>query len=242
MDDGAQMARVDWIYNEHRQVGVNFEDSEQVAQYDSKQGSDRGAERQLVERLRITPGQVVVDLGCGSGSFSREAARAGARVCAIDVSQTMLEFLRGAASREGLSDLQVEHAGFLTFEATPNSLDLVVSRFALHHLPDFWKQVALLRLHDAIRPGGRLYLRDVVFSFEANTYEASVEDWIRRMPVVSGFSRQEFETHVREEYSTFAWVLEGFLERAGFDILEREYPTREYAEYLCSPRKGERSG
>ncbi len=220
-----------------RQVGVDFEDAEQVAQYDAKQGSDQQAERKLVERLGITPGQVVVDLGCGTGSFAREAARAGACVRGVDVSPVMLEFLRAAASREELSDLRTEHAGFLTFEAAPDSLDVVVSRFALHHLPDFWKQVALLRLHDAIRCGGRLYLEDVVFSFEANSYEASVDDWVSRMPEISGFSRQEFETHVREEYSTFAWVLEGFLERAGFDILKKTYPMREYAEYLCSPRK-----
>ena len=223
-----------------RQVGVDFEDSDQVAQYDSKQGSDREAERGLVERLRIEPRQVVVDLGCGTGSFALEAARAGAQVRAIDVSQAMLEALADAAAREGLSDLEVEHAGFLTFEPAPDSLDVVVSRFALHHLPDFWKQVALLRLHDAIRSEGRLYLRDVVFSFDANCYEASVEDWIRRMPEISGFSRQEFETHMREEYSTFTWILEGLLERAGFDILEREYPAREYAEYLCRPRKATR--
>ena len=231
------MVPVDWVYDEMRQIGVDFENPEQVAQYDSKQGSDRDAERQLVERLSIVAGQVVVDLGCGTGSFAREAARAGARVRAIDVSRTMRETLRDAAAREGLSDLQVEHAGFLSFEASPNSLDVVVSRFALHHLPDFWKQVALLRLHDAIRPGGCLYLRDVVFSFESNGCEASVETWIRRMPELSGFSRQEFETHVREEYSTFAWILEGLLERAGFEICGREYPMPEYAEYLCTPMK-----
>lgn len=233
------MERVEWLYNESRHVGVDYNDAEEVAQYDSKMGSDRDAERQLVERLRITPGQIVVDLGCGTGAFAREAARAGAHVRAIDVSQTMLDFLCRAASREGLSDLLTERAGFLTFEAAPDSLDVVVSRFALHHLPDFWKQVALLRLHDAIRSEGRLYLRDVVFSFEASGYHASVENWIRRMPEISGFSRQEFETHVREEYSTFAWVLEGFLQRAGFEIIEREYPTHEYAEYLCRPRKSD---
>lgn len=231
------MAHEDWKYDELRQVGVDFEDAEQVAEYDARQGSDQDVERQLVERLSIEPGQVVVDLGCGTASFAREAARAGARVRAIDVSRTMVDFLRGAASREGLSDLRVEHAGFLTFQAIPDSVDVVVSRFALHHLPDFWKQVALLRIHDAIRPGGRFYLRDVIFSFEARRYEASVEDWVDRMPKVSGFSRHEFETHMREEYSTFAWVLEGFLERAGFEILEREYPAPEYSEYLCSPRK-----
>jgi SAM-dependent methyltransferase len=232
-----QMGCLNWLYDEMRQVGVDYNDAAQVAQYESKLGSDREAERKLVERLRIVPGQVVVDLGCGPGSFALEAARAGARVRAIDVSQAMLDFLRGAASREGLSGFQTEHAGFLTFEAAPNSLDVVVSRFALHHLPDFWKQVALLRLRDAIRSEGCLYLYDVVYSFEPGGYEASIEDWIRRMPEISGFPREEFETHVREEYSTFAWVLEGFLERAGFDIIEREYPTQEIAEYLCRPKR-----
>lgn len=227
------MKRLDWIYDESRQVGVDFENANEVAQYDTKQGSNRDDEHKLVERLCIMPGQVVVDLGCGTGSFALEAARAGARVRTIDVSTTMLEFLNGAASREGLSDLQVECAGFLTFETALNSFDTVVSRYALHHLPDFWKQAALLCLHDAIRPKGHLYLRDVVFSFEATECEASIENWIRRMPQISGLSRQEFEMHVREEYSTFAWVLEG----AGFEIIEREYPAHEYAEYLCSPRR-----
>jgi SAM-dependent methyltransferase len=226
-----------WYYDEMRQVGVDFEDVEAVAEYDAKQGSDRAAERRLVERLRIAPGEVVVDLGCGTGSFAREAARAGAAVRAVDVSRAMLDFVGAAAVREGLPGLRVEHAGFLTFDAAPGSLDVVVSRFALHHLPDFWKQVALLRLHAALRPAGRLYLRDVVFSFEPGTYEASVDAWVERMPRLSGFSAREFETHVREEHSTFAWVLEGFLERAGFEIVEQAYPAPEYAGYLCRPRK-----
>ncbi len=51
----------------------------------------------------------------------------------------------------------------------------------------------------------------------------------------SGFSREDCEAHVREEYSTYTWVLEGFLERAGFQIVEKSYPGPEYAEYICVP-------
>lgn len=232
-----EIERPGWWYDELRQTGVDFEDALQVAAYDAKQGSDPEAERRLVERLGIAPGRVVVDLGCGTGSFATAAARAGARVYAVDVSRAMCDHVRRVASHDGLSDLWVERAGFLTFEAPPGSVDVVVTRFALHHLPDFWKQVALLRLRAALRPSGLLHLRDVVFSFDAEDYEASVEAWIGRMPAVSGFSRQEFEMHVREEYSTFTWVLEGFLERAGFEILERERPAPEYAAYLCAPRE-----
>lgn len=226
-----------WHYDEMRQVGVDFENPGLVAEYDSKQGSDRTSERELIKGLGITPGDLVVDLGCGTGSFSREAARAGAHVRAVDVSESMLAFVRSASTREDLSGIECEHAGFLTFVAEPRSIDCIVSRFALHHLPDFWKQAALIRIARALRPEGRFYLRDVVFSFDPPSYEAAINAWVRRMPEVSGFSQSEFETHVREEYSTFAWVLEGFLERAGLEIVEREYPAPEYAEYLCSPGK-----
>jgi hypothetical protein len=85
----------------------------------------------------------------------------------------------------------------------------------------------------ALRPGGLLYLRDVVFSFDPGSYEAAIDHWVRRMPRISGFSQQDFETHVREEYSTFAWVLEGLIARAGLEIVEKSYPSAEYAEYLC---------
>lgn len=97
------------------------------------------------------------------------------------------------------------------------------SRYGLHHLPDFWKQSARLRLSKAIHPSGRLYLQDVAFSFDAEVYDFASEAWVHRMPGESGFSRSEFETHLREEFSTYSWVLEGFLEQVGFEILEKTY-------------------
>jgi hypothetical protein len=45
--------------------------------------------------------------------------------------------------------------------------DLVTTKYALHHLPDFRKAAALVRINRMLRPVGRLFLRDVVFSFEA---------------------------------------------------------------------------
>ena len=93
---------MNWHYDEMRQVGIDFENPSQVTEYDSKQGFDGAAERKLIKRLGITAGELVVDLGCGTGSFAREAARAGARVRAVDVSESMLAFVRSASTREGL--------------------------------------------------------------------------------------------------------------------------------------------
>ena len=222
-----------WRYDELRQVGVDFTDAAQVAAYDAKQGGSPAAEQALLDRLGVPPGAVVVDLGCGTGSFARAAARHGAVVHAVDVSPAMLDYARARAAAEGLGALHWHRAGFLTFDPGAGAVDLVVSRFALHHLPDFWKQVALLRVASMLRPGGRLYLRDVAFSFAPADYERAVGAWLDRMPRVSGYSRQEFETHVRDEYSTFTWVLDGMLAHAGLEILESARPQPEYAEWIC---------
>jgi len=223
-----------WHYDELRQVGVDFDSIDQVAAYDAKQGSNLQAELTLIERLGIAPGAVVVDLGCGTASFALAAARHGARVLAVDISQAMLDHAQGKAKAEHLSEIEFHRAGFLTFNPRPGAVDFIVTRFALHHLPDFWKQVALIRLAAMLRPKGKLCLRDVSFSFPPREYERAIAEWVERMPRISGYAREEFETHVREEHSTFAWVLEGMLERAGFEIVESLRPAAEYAEWVCS--------
>ncbi len=222
-----------WHYDELRQVGVDFESVDQVAAYDAKQGSDPKAEQALIERLGIGRGAVVVDLGCGTASFALAAARHGAVVHAVDVCRAMLDCARRRARADGLSGVEFHRAGLLTFSPGSASVDFVVSRFTLHDLPDFWKQVALIRLADMLRPGGRLFLRDVAFSFPPPEYERAISEWVERMPRASGYTREEFETHVREEHSTFAWVLQGMLERGGLEIVESLLSGPEYAEWVC---------
>ncbi len=43
-----------------------------------------------------------------------------------------------------------------------------------------------------------------------------------------------FETHVREEFSTFAWVLEGMIERAGLRIVSSDFPAPWYGEFIAA--------
>jgi hypothetical protein len=59
--------------------------------------------------------------------------------------------------------------------------------------------------------------------------------------------KQEIETHFRDEYSMFSWILEGMLQRAGFDILERrssqggmliEYFCRKNRDVMISSNSG----
>ena len=65
--------------------------------------------------------------------------------------------------------------------------------------------------------------------------EASIDEWIRKVakPKGEGWTAKDFESHVREEYSTYGWIIEGMLTRAGFEIVEVNYNEATYAEYLC---------
>lgn len=226
--------RPPWTYDELRQVGLDFEDAATVADYDRNQGSDPAAAQALVARLGIDPGCTVIDLGCGTGSFALAAARGGAEVHAFDVSRAMLD--RAAANAAGLERIRFHHGGFLTYEHEGVPADVVVTRYALHYLPDFWKMAALLRLVDMLRPGGRLYLEDVVFSFEPADYVAGVEAWIGRVakPPGAGFTAADFHTHVREEHSTYSWILEDMLLRAGFTIESAERADPACGACLCA--------
>ena len=61
-----------WYFDEFNMAGVDFEDATQVEAYDRNQTSSTpDKEQALVNRLGIQPGQVVIDLGAGTGTFAR---------------------------------------------------------------------------------------------------------------------------------------------------------------------------
>ena len=226
-----------WIYDEFKHIGVDFADPQQVQSYDARQQTDLEAEKRLVERLKIGAGSTVVEFGPGTCAFSLAVALAGAQVVAVDISQAMLDYGRSKAETFGCVDnIQFVQAGFLTYPHQAAPVDFVVSKFAFHHLPDFWKGIALKRIYDLLKPGGTFYLKDVVFSFDPAQADQAINQWIddiTREPEGS-FSRSDFEMHVRDEYSTFGWILEGLLRNEGFRIRQANYYQPTYAEYFCA--------
>jgi ubiquinone/menaquinone biosynthesis C-methylase UbiE len=227
------MERPDWYYDDIVQVGLDFDDEAEVSTYDDRQQGSVAEDRALLMALRLKPGDVMADIGCGTGLLACEAASLGARVHAIDVSKPMLERLRQRAASLNLSELTTQHAGFLSFTLPDESLDLVTSKFALHHLPDFWKAMALARIHTALKPGGRLFIRDVVFSSAPRDLPAAVEGWIEWMLTNTGYAREAVACHVREEHSTFGWVMEGLIKSAGFMLERADYGAEPYADYVA---------
>ena len=227
------MERPDWYYVDLKQVGLNFDDAAEVATYDARQGGDPTEDRTLLESLNLAPDVVMADFGCGTGLMVVEAAKLCHTAHAIDISAEMLNVTRARAKAAGVGNLIPQQAGFLSYDLPEALLDLVTSKFALHHLPDLWKGVALSRLHRSLKPGGRLFLRDVVFSCDPAEVSEVAESWITWMRENTGYAREEVALHIRDEHSTFSWIMSGLIERAGFRIVQAEYSMRIYADYLA---------
>ncbi len=230
--------RPGWLFDEVRHAGVDYSDPRIAEEYDAHHTKFRDYEkdaRLIIERLGVKADHTVIDLGCGTGAFVLTAAKVCRKVHAVDVSPTMLGLLGTKAEKLGLKNVERHQAGFLTYNHLDAPADAVVSVAALHHLPDFWKAVALKRMHEMLKPGGKLYLFDVVFAFDIDSYATELSDWVSVM-ARNGTPAMAEETvvHIRDEYSTFDWVIEGMLTRAGFSIDEKHSDFPRTITYVCA--------
>jgi 2-polyprenyl-3-methyl-5-hydroxy-6-metoxy-1,4-benzoquinol methylase len=225
----------DWYYNQRRRFGL---DSAVASVHDRHDDSDLRA-RAALFTLGVKPGWRVADIGCGNGVLACEAALMGAEVDAIDISPAMLALAEICAKDRKVA-IRTQSAGLLSFAFQPESYDLIVSEFALHHLPDFWKAVAMSRIFAALKPGANFYLRDIVFVRTPDGAERDVEEWAEFSISNHDFDRVGVVTHMRDEYSTFGWVIERMLSDAGFVLTSVDYRAPLHGTYLLrKPRHGE---
>jgi SAM-dependent methyltransferase len=230
------VSRAGWWLEELGHAGEEHLDAGYVAGYDRKAGTAPAADLAALRGLGLDESSTLVDLGAGTGTLALAAAPLCRRVVAVDVSPAMLAALRANVERLGLRNVDCVRAGFLTYEHRGEMADFVYSRNALHHLPDFWKGIALRRVAAMLRPGGVLRMHDLVYAFEPDEAEPVVEAWVAAGAArpEDGWTREELETHVREEHSTYDWLLRSLLAHAGFEIREASVrPSRTYAAYTC---------
>ena len=217
-------------------AGGEHLDPDYVAAYDRKAAFDPTQDVSLLRRHGLRSDSTLIDLGGGSGTLALAAAPHCRRVVLVDVSAEMVAAAKQKADRLGIANVECVQSGLLRYEHQGSPADFVYSRNALHHLPDFWKALALERVAQMLRPGGYFRLRDLVFACNPAEVGQVIGAWLDAAASRSedGWTRAELETHLREEHSSFNWILEPMLERAGFVIEEAEYgPERVFASYRC---------
>lgn len=219
-----------WRLNEIASAGRENLDAEHVSRYDSKEDAGAVEEVAKLRALGLTSSSVVVEFGVGTGQFTLAVAPWCKRVVAVDISPPMLARLISKIEALEIGNVDVVQSGFVSYEHTGEPSDVVYSRYAMHHLPDFWKGVALARIHQHLRAGGVLRLWDVVYNFDPVDAETRFEAWCATgrdlpalEPVEDGWGRWELEEHIRDEHSTYTWILEAMFERTGFAVEEAEY-------------------
>ncbi len=228
----------DWYYNE-KQSGVDYLDPVIAREYDAEHEKFRdfeGEAKQIVQYLGITKNDTVLDFGCGTGEIALNLAKYSKKVIGVDISKEMIDLLEEKARNENVDNIETHCAGFLSYNHEElDKVDKIVSLVALHHLPDFWKSVALLKMAEILKKGGKLYLFDVIFTFKVQSHQKAIIEMIKTMQDSAGDSMaHETEIHIRDEYSTYDWIMEGLLEMAGFSIDKKHVEARNMVSYICS--------
>ena len=111
----------------------------------------------VVEKLGITKGLNVLDLGCGDGTTAVPAAKFGADVLGIDIAKNLVEAGNRRAAEFGLTNLKFQEGDASNLEQVPDkSFDLVVSIFGAMFAPKpFEVAKEMVRV---TRPGGRIVM------------------------------------------------------------------------------------
>ena len=111
----------------------------------------------LVDRLGITPGLKVLDLGCGDGTTALPAAQRGADVLGVDIARNLVEAGNRRAREANLANCRFEHGDATRLDTlSDRSFDLVVSVFGAMFAPKpFDVAREMVRV---VRPGGRIVM------------------------------------------------------------------------------------
>ena len=113
----------------------------------------------VIAALNLKPGQIVADIGSGTGYFSVRLAKSAAapKVYGADIEPSMVTYLRERAAKEGLHNV-------ISVQATadsanlPEPVDLVLIVDTYHHIGD--REAYFRRLAKSLKPGGRVAIID----------------------------------------------------------------------------------
>jgi ArsR family transcriptional regulator len=153
--------------------------------------------------IKVMAAGTVADLGAGEGTLAQLLAQRAEKVIAVDLSPKMVEFGSQLAKQHGLSNLEYRLGDLENPPLEDDSLDLAILSQALHHAAH--PERAIAAAYQALKPGGRLIILDLVQHHFEQARELYADTWL-------GFGEGE---------------LAAMIEKAGFMQIETAIVDRE---------------
>jgi SAM-dependent methyltransferase len=170
----------------------------EIWNWESPAGKLRWARRVKMLSKHLGAGMRVLELGCGTGYFTRELARSRADIVAIDVSPELLEIARANCSGRNVR-YEIQNASALSY---PDAVfDSVVGSSVLHHLEI---EEALREIHRVLKVGGTIYFTEPNMLNPQIAVQKNVR-WVKRKLGDSP-----------DETAFFRWPLRRLLEQTGY--------------------------
>jgi putative AdoMet-dependent methyltransferase len=112
---------------------------------------------------------IVLDIGVGTGNLASRFIGKGINIIGIDTSREMLTICK-----QKYPDLELRIGDFLKIPLPTQSVDVVVSSYAFHHLTPAEKNESILEMRRVLKPKGRVVVADLMFR------DASHEEHIKQ--------------------------------------------------------------
>lgn len=170
----------------------------EIWNWESPAGKLRWARRVKMISGHLKPRMTILELGCGTAYFTKELARSGAGIVAIDVSIDLLEIAKGNCSAPNVR-YEIQDACALTYpDAT---FDSVVGSSILHHLEI---EPALREIYRVLKLGGTIYFTEPNMLNPQIAIQKNVP-WVKR-----------WLGDTPDEAAFFRWPLCRLLKRTGY--------------------------
>jgi putative AdoMet-dependent methyltransferase len=201
-----------------RECQVSKKFNQRAENYDME-GVD-ALRRRFIKRISSetspNPKGTAVDIGTGTGALATHLSKKYKSVIAIDISRKMLKVAVAKAKSKGIDNVEFRVGGFLKPRINKNSIDLITSSLAFHHLTDKEKEDAIRIMRKILKKNGKIVIGDVMFFFDrkSNTRMMSfVKTYIKK---IASSQASDLIGDLDNEYLSKADDIRLLFERNGF--------------------------
>ena len=111
---------------------------------------------ELIEKLAMSPADVVMDFGCGPGYFTIGLAKKAKKVIAVDLSPEMLEKAKRKAKKAEMKNIEFLQSDGKSLQLDGGSVDKILLVTVYHEIGE--NEVVLKEFDRVLKPDGKLVM------------------------------------------------------------------------------------